>query len=65
MDRSPTEVWIESFRTYAYVRLGPKENLATVNDPRNAEAVRAALQKVIDPSFSPSANGNHFSTDRE
>ncbi len=56
MDRAENEVWIESFRTYAYIRLGPKENLATVNDPRHAEAVRAALQKVIDPSFSPCAN---------
>jgi hypothetical protein len=65
MDRSPTEVWIESFRSHAYIRIGPKENLATVNDPRHAEAVRAALQKVIDPSFDPSANRGPLQCNKE
>lgn len=55
-ERAPTEVWIESFRNHAYVRLGPVRNLATVNDPKMAEAVREALQKYVDASSANTAN---------
>jgi hypothetical protein len=59
MDRSPTEVWIESFRSHAYIRIGPKDNLATLNRPEMAECVRKALQEYVDGASS--AKGNHFS----
>ncbi len=58
-DRSPTEVWIDVRHGFAYVRLGPTANLATVNDPKMAECVRAALQAFVDAQSVPSANGNH------
>lgn len=57
IDHAETEVWIESFRCHAYVRLGPVKNLATVNDPKHAECVRAALQRFVDES-GPRANGD-------
>ncbi len=53
-ERAPNEVWVEIFRTHAYVRVGPKANLATVNYPKMAECVRDALQAFVDRS----ANGN-------
>ena len=56
-ERRATEVWVEAFRAHAYIRLGEKANLATVNDPRMAECVREALQKYVDASV-PCAKGN-------
>lgn len=56
IDRAETEVWVETFRTYSYIRIGKVKNLATVNDPAMAEVVREALQRFVDGS--PSANGN-------
>ncbi len=60
-ERAENEVWVETFRTHAYVRIGPKGNLATVNDPKMAECVRAALQAFVDAGAS-CANGNELST---
>lgn len=57
-DRAETEVWIESFRCHAYIRIGSVKNLATVNDPRMAEVVREALQRYVDEESGPRANGN-------
>lgn len=57
-DHAATEVWIDSpCKGFAYIRLGEKENLATVNRPEMAEVVRDALQRFVDAS----ANGGHFS----
>jgi hypothetical protein len=57
MDRADNEVWIESFRSHAYIRIGPKDNLATLNRPEMAECVRKALQEYVDGAAS--ANGGH------
>jgi hypothetical protein len=52
MDRADNEVWIESFRSHAYIRIGPKDNLATLNRPEMAECVRKALQEYVDGAAS-------------
>jgi hypothetical protein len=52
MDRADNEVWIESFRSHAYIRIGPKDNLATLNRPEMAECVRKALQEYVDGASS-------------
>ena len=55
-ERAATEVWIEAFRSHAYIHLGPKDNLATVNDPKHAEVVREALQRFVDGASSANSN---------
>ncbi len=48
-ERAPTEVWIQPVsKSCAYVRIGEKDNLATVNRPEMAECVRTALQAFVD-----------------
>ncbi len=60
-DRSPTEVWIQPVsKSCAYIRIGEKDNLATVNRPEMAECVRDALQAFVDRS----ANGNELSKEK-
>ncbi len=58
-ERAPNEVWIDPVgKTHAYIRIGPKDNLATVNfpgDSQEAEAVRLAFERL----FATRANGNH------
>jgi hypothetical protein len=58
MDRSPTEVWTEIFRSHAYIRIGPKDNLATLNRPEMAECAREAFQRFVDAEVATRANGN-------
>ncbi len=64
-DRSPTEVWIDARHGFAYVRIGEKANLATVNDPKMAETVRAALQAFVDAQSVPSAKGGPLQCNKE
>ena len=63
-ERAATEVWIEAFRSHAYIRLGPKDNLATVNDPKHAEVVREALQRFVD-GMAASANSTHKNSEEK
>ena len=62
--KAETEVWVEAFRAHAYIRLGEKANLATVNDPRMAEVVREALQRYVDASV-PCANRGVLQRNKE
>ncbi len=59
-DRSPTEVWIQPVsKTSCYVRIGEKNNLATVNfngGSFEAEIVRKAFEEL----FATRAKTGHF-----
>jgi hypothetical protein len=58
MDRADNEVWIESFRSHAYIRIGKTDNLATLNRPEMAECAREAFQRFVDAEVATRANGN-------
>ena len=62
--RGESEVWIEKFRAHAYIRIGKTRNLGTLNEPKYAECVRAALQAEIDKERASSANAGHFSGEK-
>ncbi len=55
-ERAENEVWVDMHHNFAYVRIGPKANLATVNNPEHAECVRAALQAYVALESVRSAN---------
>ena len=64
-ERAATEVWIDHRgKGMTYIRLGPKDNLATVNDPKHAEVVREALQRFVD-GMAASANSTHKNSEEK